>query len=173
MSKGKNRPVLQQVESEGKSKGITMKQAQKLGFSYLSAPLYESKLKFNAARVEESLQKSLQHHDLGIRLWRFAGMGSKEDKVLKEGQVWYVSITYIIMGEVGDEVTMEKHQSKTQGKEIERVKTVRVNDGPKMKLLKIIHYAPIMSLTFLCERSYLFQCGLVVKSCVYTSMNSD
>ena len=41
---------------------------------------------------EESLQNSLQHHDLGIRLWRHAGMGSKEDKVLKEGQVWYVSI---------------------------------------------------------------------------------
>ena len=110
-----------------------------MGFSYLSAPLYESKLKFNAARVEESLQNSLQHHDLGIRLWRHAGMGSKEDKELKEGQVWYVSITYIIMGEVGDEVTMEKHQSKTQEKEIERVKTIRVKEGAKMKLLKIIH----------------------------------
>ena len=78
---------------------------QKLGFSYLSVPLHESKLKLYAARVE----------DLGIRLWRHAGMGSKEDKVLKEGQVWYVSITYIIMGEVGDEITMEKHQSKTLG----------------------------------------------------------
>ena len=94
---------------------------------------------FNAARVEESLQNALQHHDLGIRLWRFAGMGSKEDKVLKEGQVWYVSITYIIMGEVGDEITMEKHHSKTLGKEVERVKTIRVNEGQKMKMLKVIH----------------------------------
>ena len=43
--------------------------------------------------------------------------GSKEDKVLKEGQAWYVSITYIILGELGDEITMEKHQSKTRLRE--------------------------------------------------------
>ena len=97
----------------------------------------ESRLKYNAARVEESLQNSLQHHDLGIRLWRHAGMGSKEDKELKEGQVWYVSITYMILGEVGDEISMEKHHSKTLGKEVERIKNVRVNEGAS--LLKVVH----------------------------------
>ena len=106
-----------------------------MGFSYLSAPLYESKLKFNAARVEESLQNSLQHHDLGIRLWRHAGMGSKEDKELKEGQVWYVNITFMILGEVGDEITMDKHQSKTLGKEVERIKTIRVKEGATLKVI--------------------------------------
>ena len=40
---------------------------------------------------------------------------------------------------MGDEITMEKHQSKTMGKEIERVKNVRVNEGAKMKMLKVIH----------------------------------
>jgi hypothetical protein len=83
------------------------------------------------------LQKALQHH-LGIRLWRHAGKGSKEHKVLKEGQVWYVSINYIILGEVGDEITMEKHQSKRQGEEVERVKTIRVKEGAS--LLKVIHW---------------------------------
>ena len=67
----------------------------------------ESKLRYNAAQVEESLQNLLQHHNLGIRLWRHVGMGTKEDKVLKEGHLWYVSITYLILGEVGDEITME------------------------------------------------------------------
>ena len=134
VTKGRNRPVLQQVEQEDEdeeevSKGITMKQASDMGFSCLSVPLFESRLKYNAARVEESLQNSLQHHDLGIRLWRHAGMGSKEDKEVKEGQVWYVNITYMILGEVGDEVSMEKHQSKTLGKEVERVKTIRVKRG--------------------------------------------
>ena len=84
--------------------------------------------------MEESLQNALQHHDLGIRLWRHAGKGSKEDKVLKEGQVWYVSINYIILG---DEITMEKHQSKRQGEEVERVKTIRFKEGAS--LLKVIH----------------------------------
>jgi hypothetical protein len=84
--------------------------------------------------VEESLQNALQHHDLGIRLWRHAGKGSKEDKVLKEGQVWYVSINYIILG---DEITMEKHQSKRQGEEVERVKTIKVKEGAS--LLRVIH----------------------------------
>ena len=84
--------------------------------------------------MEESLQNALQHHDLGIRLWRHAGKGSKEDKVLKEGQVWYVSINYIILG---DEITMEKHQSKRQGEEVERVKTIKVKEGAS--LLRVIH----------------------------------
>ena len=97
-----------------------------------TSPSSSSMLK---ARVEESLQNSLQHHDLGIRLWRHAGMGSKEDKVLKEGQVWYVSITYIILGEVGDEITMEKHQSRTLGKELERIKTIRVKEGATLKVI--------------------------------------
>ena len=87
--------------------------------------------------MEESLQNALQHHDLGIRLWRHAGKGSKEDKVLKEGQVWYVSINYIILGEVGEEITMEKHQSKRQGEEVERVKTIRFKEGAS--LLRVIH----------------------------------
>ena len=56
--------------------------------------------------------------------------------MLKEGQVWYVSITYIVLREVGDEITMEKHQSKRQGKQVERIKTIRVKEGAKMKLLK-------------------------------------
>jgi hypothetical protein len=72
-----------------------------------------------------------------IPAWKLKG--SKEDQVLKEGQVWYVSITYTILGEVGDEVTMERHHSKTLGKEIERINTVRVNEAAKMKLLKVIH----------------------------------
>ena len=46
-----------------------------------------------------------------------------------------MSITYIILGEVGDEITMEKHHSKTLGKELERIKNVRVNGS----LLKVIH----------------------------------
>ena len=68
-----------------------------------------------------------------VRLWRHAGKGSKEDKVLKEGQVWYVSITYTILGEVGDEVTMEKHMSKTLGKEVERIKTIRVKEEQPLR----------------------------------------
>ena len=40
---------------------------------------------------------------------------------------------------MGDEITMEKHQSKRQGKEVERIKTVRVNEGAKRMLLKVIH----------------------------------
>ena len=57
--------------------------------------------------------------------------------MLKEGQVWYVSVTFTILGEVGDEITMEKHQSMRQGKEVERIKTIRVNEG--VNLLKVIH----------------------------------
>jgi len=95
------------------------------------------KTQVQAARVEEILQNALQHHDLGIRLWRHSGMGSKEDKVVKEWQVWYFSITYIILGEVGDEITMEKHQSKRQGEEVERVKTIKVKEGAS--LLRVIH----------------------------------
>ena len=45
-------------------------------------------------------------------------------------QVWYVSITYVVLGEVGDEITMDKHQSKTLGKEVERIKTIRVKEQP-------------------------------------------
>ena len=86
--------------------------------------------------MEESLQNALQHHDLGIRLWRHAGKGSKEDKVLKKGQVWYVSINYIILGEVGDEITMESI-SPRDSEEVERVKTIRVKEGAS--LLKVIH----------------------------------
>ena len=36
----------------------------------------------------------------------------------------------------GDEISMEKHQSKTQGKEVEGIKTIRVKEGA---LLKVIH----------------------------------
>jgi len=38
---------------------------------------------------------------------------------------------------VGDEITMEKHQSKRQGEEVERVKTIRFKEGAS--LLKVIH----------------------------------
>ena len=34
-----------------------------------------------------------------------------------------MSITYVVLG---DEITMDKHQSKTLGKEVERIKTIRV-----------------------------------------------
>ena len=75
---------------------------------------------------------------LRIPAWQFKfklSKGGKEDKVLKEGQVWYVSINYaIILGEVGDEITMEKHQYKRQGEEVE---TIRVKEGAS--ILRVIH----------------------------------
>ncbi len=69
----------------GKFQNITMKEAQGLGFKYLSENLYSSRLKWNTALVEEGLQKALQHHPLGIRLWRYPGMGPKvEDQKSKK-----------------------------------------------------------------------------------------
>jgi hypothetical protein len=47
--------------------------------------------------------------------------------------VWYVSITYMVLGEVGDEITMEKHQSKKLAEEIERVKTIRIKEGASLR----------------------------------------
>ena len=105
---GRNKPVL----VHGDDSTITMKEARDHG-GFLSQVVYESAFLFDAARVEEAIQRTFQHLPLGTRrLWRHVAMGPSSNKSdVNETRVYKVFITYSmqVCPNVRDQVWMINH----------------------------------------------------------------
>ena len=96
-----NRPVIQRVLADGTTTPFTMKQARDI-LQFKSTTVYESQVKINGCRIEDAMQKQIDHLPLPFRLHRHVAKGNMQQSDDELNDPFYLHQVFVTYSSYAD-----------------------------------------------------------------------